>query len=147
MDAQFFHSREEGCAVDAQAGSSSFSATHAPFAVDKCAHNLQALPPGMLVCGALIGTECVDRFFHNSGDVLLSRLRRCLPQLVRIQLAELAKWRLKYLAVRQNYRALNEVFQLPDVAGPLPVGKSPHYGRRHRFNLLLHLFCELLYEI
>ena len=49
MDTELFHTRKQGCAVDAHAGGSSIGAAHPALALYQCSHNL--FPPlvGVLV--------------------------------------------------------------------------------------------------
>src|SRR6516164_3980050 len=86
VDTELPHTREEGCAVDAQPRGSSIGAAHASVTFGQCAHALLALFPRMLFKNRLptvlkAGSADVIRFVF---------LNRTLHRLVWVRLLQFA---------------------------------------------------------
>jgi hypothetical protein len=106
IDAELFHSRQEGSAIDAQPHGRSLRPTDTPLAFGKRSHNVVALLPHMLVTNV----QSANCFFYNSSYIFLPRRLLRLHWFINMQLAQFTKGRLKRLAARQDHGAFDEVF-------------------------------------
>src|SRR5260370_1200159 len=106
IDAELFHSRQEGSPIDAQPRGGSVRPTDTPLAFGKRSHNVVALLPGTLVTNV----QSANCFFYNSRNIFLPRRLLRLHWFINMQLGQFTNGRLKRLAARQDHAAFDEVF-------------------------------------
>src|SRR5688572_19787581 len=123
-DTELSHTRLERCPLHAEpSGSASRSADH-PSGFRQSAYDVLSL--------------CMLQSYQMAGSGASAWLRT-LPQL--------REWQLKLHAAREDHRALDKIFQLAHVAGPVVFRQSGHRFGRNRIDRLLHASRIFLREV
>src|SRR6267154_2579270 len=142
VDSKPSHSVYECSSADTQSDCSAIRTAYTALACCERLNDFLALLPFIhLSAGVDIrsSAECFSSRSLLVHDGIYRHLGFCLSQC--------CEWYFECLAARQDDCAFDEILQFADIPRPFPSRESLHHCRRYRFNLFLHLFCELLHEI
>jgi hypothetical protein len=142
VDAEFFHSREESCAVHSKARRSSISTANAAFARGEHAYDFVALPFCEFLNNLVFVIPPVGTFSKHVLVLLDDSVRGFLRAL-----SQFSEGRLERVAARQDHGTLNEILQFTNIPRPVPCRQPLDYRRRNCIDLLLHLLRKLLHKI
>jgi len=148
VNAKLLHPRDQRSPIDCHTLGGAVGAANPTFCLAQYAHDLLPL---LLVtifdcssCASL--ADFADRFSYNPRNLVMCAI------LVRhggvhSRLAQFRDRHIKCLAAREDYSALDEILQFPNVARPLPIRQGFHRAGRNRFDVLLHLPGEPVHEV